>query len=54
LNKEVIAAVRHPDVVKRLNELGAEGVGSTPAAQDAMLRKQMDQFRAIIREMKLD
>jgi len=29
-------------------------VGSTPAAQDAMLRKQMDQFRAIIREMKLD
>ena len=54
LNKEVIAAVRHPDVVKRLNELGAEGVGSIPAAQDAMLRKQMDQFRAIIREMKLD
>ena len=54
LNKEIIAAVKHPDVVKRLNELGAEGVGSTPAAQDAMLRKQMDQFRAIIREMKLD
>jgi tripartite-type tricarboxylate transporter receptor subunit TctC len=54
LNKEIIAAVRHPDVVKRLTELGAEGVGSTPAAQDAMLRKQMDQFRAIIREMKLD
>ena len=54
LNKEIIAAVRHPDVVKRLTELGAEGFGSTPAAQDAMLRKQMDQFRAIIREMKLD
>jgi len=54
LNKEIIAAVKHPDVVKRLNELGAEGVGSTPAAQDAMLRKQMDQFRAIIREMKLE
>ena len=54
LNKEVIAAVRHPDVVKRLNDLGAEGVGSTPAEQDAMLRRQMDQFRAIIREMRLD
>ena len=37
LNKEVIAAVRHPDVVKRLNDLGAEAVGSTPAEQDAML-----------------
>ncbi len=54
LNKEIVAAVRHPDVVKRLTELGAEGVGSTPAAQDAMLRKQMDQFRGVIREMKLD
>jgi tripartite-type tricarboxylate transporter receptor subunit TctC len=54
LNREVIAAVRHPDVVKRLNDLGAEGVGSTPAEQDAMLRRQMDQFRAIIREMRLE
>jgi tripartite-type tricarboxylate transporter receptor subunit TctC len=54
LNKEVIAAVRHPDVIKRLNDLGAEGVGSTPAEQDAMLRRQMDQFRVIIREMRLE
>ena len=54
LNKEVIAAVRHPDVIKRLNDLGAEGVGSTPAEQDAMLRRQMDQFRAIIQEMRLE
>ena len=54
LNKEVVAAVRHPDVAKRLAELGAEAVGSSPAAQDAILRKQMDQFRGIIREMKID
>jgi tripartite-type tricarboxylate transporter receptor subunit TctC len=54
LNKEIVAAVKHPDVVKRLAEMGAEGVGSTPAAQDAILRKQMDQFRSIIREMKLE
>jgi tripartite-type tricarboxylate transporter receptor subunit TctC len=54
LNKEVIAAVRHPDVAKRLADLGAEAVGSSPAAQDAILRKQMDQFRGIIREMKID
>ena len=54
LNKEVVAAVRHPDVAKRLADLGAEAVGSTPAAQDAILRKQMDQFRGIIREMKID
>jgi tripartite-type tricarboxylate transporter receptor subunit TctC len=53
LQREIAAAVRHPDVVKRLNELGAEGVGSSGAEQDAMLRRQMDQYRAVIREMKI-
>ena len=52
--REVVAAVRHPDVIKRLNDLGAEPAGSTPAEQDAILRRQMDQFRAVIREMKLE
>lgn len=54
LHREVVAAVRHPDVVKRLSDLGAEPAGSTPAEQDAILRRQMDQFRGVIREMKLD
>lgn len=54
LHKEVVAAVRHPDVAKRWADLAAEPVGSTPAEQDAMLRRQMDQFRAVIRDMKLD
>jgi tripartite-type tricarboxylate transporter receptor subunit TctC len=54
LNREVVAAVRHPEVAKRLVELGAEPVGSTPAEQDAILRRQMDQFRPVIREMKLE
>jgi tripartite-type tricarboxylate transporter receptor subunit TctC len=54
LNREVVAAVKHPDVVKRLADLGAEGAGSTGAEQDAILRRQMDQFRPIIRDMKID
>jgi tripartite-type tricarboxylate transporter receptor subunit TctC len=54
LNREIIAAVRHPEVAKRLADLGAEGVGSTPAEQEAILRRQMDQFRPIIREMKIE
>jgi tripartite-type tricarboxylate transporter receptor subunit TctC len=54
LHREVVAAVRHPDVAKRLVELGAEPVGSSPAEQDAILRRQMDQFRPVIREMKLE
>jgi tripartite-type tricarboxylate transporter receptor subunit TctC len=54
LQREVALAVKNPEVAKRLAELGAEGVGSTPAEQDAMLRRQMDQFRPVIREMKLE
>ena len=54
LQREVAAAVRHPDVVKRLNDLAADAVASSPREQDAILRKQMDQFRPVIREMKLD
>ena len=54
LHKEVAAAVRHPDVSKRFSDLAAEPVGSSPKEQEDMLRKQMDQFRPVIREMKLD
>ncbi len=51
LQRETAAAVRHPDSVKRLTDLAAEPVGSTPAEQDAMLRRQVAQFRPIIREL---
>ena len=54
LQRETAAAVRHPDVSKRLTDIAAEPVGSSPAEQDAMLRRQVDQFKPIIKEMKLD
>ena len=54
LQREVALAVRHPDLVKRFADLGAEGVGSSSAEQDAILRRQMDQFRGVIRDMKLE
>ena len=54
LQREAAAAVRHPDVVKRLAEMGAEAVGSNGAAQDEILRRQMNQFRPIIRDMKIE
>lgn len=53
LQREVAAAVKHPEVAKRLADMGAEGVGSTPAEQDAIFKRQMDQFRPVIREMKI-
>jgi len=41
-------------VVKRLTDMGADPVGSTPEEQLAMFKNQMDQFRSVIREMKID
>ena len=39
---------------ERLRDLGAEPVGSSSAEQDAILKRQMDQFRPIVTEMKLE
>lgn len=54
LHKEAAAAVRHPDVAKRLEEIAAEPWGSSPAEQDQLLRRQIDQFRPIIQTMNLN
>lgn len=54
LHREVVAAVKHPDVAKRLVDMGAEGVGSSPGDQEAILKRQMDQFRPVIRDMKTE
>ena len=54
LQKETVAAVRHPDSVKRFADLGAEPVGSTPAEQDAILRRQITQFRPVIQTIKFE
>jgi tripartite-type tricarboxylate transporter receptor subunit TctC len=54
LQKEIVAAVKHPETSKRLRDMGAEPIGSTPAEQDAILKRQMDQFRPVIREMKTE
>ena len=54
LQKETAAAVRHPETARRLTEIGAEPAGSTPAEQDAILRRQVAQFTPIIREMRIE
>jgi tripartite-type tricarboxylate transporter receptor subunit TctC len=54
LQKETAAAVRHPDSTKRFADLAAEPVGSSSAEQDAILRRQIAQFRPIIQGIKLE
>jgi tripartite-type tricarboxylate transporter receptor subunit TctC len=54
LQKETAAAVHHPETARRLREIGAEPVGSTPAEQDAILKRQVEQFRPVIKEMRIE
>jgi len=54
LHKEIAAAMRNPDVAKRMRDMAAEPVGSSPVEQDAILKRQMDQFRPIIKEMRIE
>jgi len=51
LSREAAAAVKHPEVSRKLIEMGAEPVGSSAAAHDDIFKRQMNQFRPVIREI---
>lgn len=53
LYREIAAAARHPDVVRRMTEVGAEPSGSTPAEMREMLEKQIAQVRPVVEELNL-
>ena len=53
LQQEIAAAAKHPDVVKRMTDVGAEPSGSTQAEMREMLREQVGKVRPIVEELKL-
>lgn len=52
LQKEVAAALQNPELAKRLTDIAADPVGSSPAELDTMLKGQLNQFRPILTELK--
>ena len=54
LHKEISTAMRNPEVAKRMRDMAAEPVGSSPTEQEAIFKRQMDQFRPIIKEMRIE
>lgn len=52
LQREVAAAVRQPDLVKRFTDIAAEPSGSSSAELEATLKGQLAQFRPILTEIK--
>ena len=53
LQQEIAAAVKTPDVHKRMTDVGAEPSGSTQAEMRDMLRQQVAQIRPVVEELKL-
>src|SRR3954467_1533962 len=53
LQQEIAAATRHPDVSRRMTDVGAEPSGSTTAEMRAMLQAQVGQVRPVVEELKL-
>ena len=54
LNREVDAAVKAPDVRKRLSELGVEARGSTPEALHELLVSEIAKWKAVIERAKIE
>lgn len=53
LQQEIAAAVKHPDVNKRMVEVGAEPSGSTQAEMRTMLQAQIAKIKPLVEELKL-
>ena len=48
LQPALIAAIKHPDVVKRFNELGFEVVGNSPAEFQAFLNEELARWKQVV------
>jgi tripartite-type tricarboxylate transporter receptor subunit TctC len=53
LHREITAAARHPDVVRRINELGAEPGGNSAAEFGAAVREQLAKVRPLVAELRM-
>ena len=53
LHQEIAAAAKHADVIKRMNDVGAEPSGSSQAEMRDMLRDQVAKVRPVVEELKL-
>ena len=53
LQQEIAAVARKPEVQRRLAEVGAEAVGSTPAELAEVVREQVAKVRPLVAELNL-
>ena len=53
INAEFVKAIRDPEVVKRLREIGFDPVGDTSEQAASVFRRDYERFGTVIRELKL-
>jgi tripartite-type tricarboxylate transporter receptor subunit TctC len=53
LHREIAAAARHPDMLRRIAELGAEPGGDSPEAFGAAVRAQLATVRPLVAELRM-
>jgi tripartite-type tricarboxylate transporter receptor subunit TctC len=53
LNKEIVAALKHPEVKAKFAELGAEPTPTTPAAFDEEIRRDLKKWAQVIKNANI-
>ena len=53
LHQEIVKAAQHPEVQRRMTEVGAEPVGSSPAEFGQAVNEQIEKVRPLVSELKL-
>src|SRR5262249_9209892 len=53
INTEFVKAIRDPEVVKRLREIGFDPVGDTSEQATKVFRRDYERFGTVIRELNL-
>jgi tripartite-type tricarboxylate transporter receptor subunit TctC len=50
LVSSIAEVMKHPDVVKRMQQLGVVGIGNTPAEFAAFMKQERERWGKVIRE----
>ena len=53
VNKEIVRIVNLPDFKKRMEEIGAEPIGNTPAQMARQIKDDTDRFAKLVRDAKV-
>lgn len=54
MNKEIATVVARPEVKAKLLEQGAEGVSSTPEALGRMVKREIEEWRAVVKRARIE